>query len=267
MRLSKFIKFIKAAALVILGSLAIARVAAPVQAQQGQEDAAAFAEFKQTCSAEIATMKATLVSMGDGGSDAEIDTFLARMPAENREMAKMDETVANAAYYRALTAKLRTEAAKPDGDEGLKLLAPVMFCFYDVLIRRETGASAPAAAAAQPAEAPRADPPTRATTPAAGTSATDDSPVACVRLDDQPGAFRNDCDFDVYFTYCGVNPEEGSSVDECSKQSYGLLGIAKHGVQGGFTRAEQIFVFACRKPLIPNEVEYRAGEGLYGYCK
>jgi hypothetical protein len=103
--------------------------------------------------------------------------------------------------------------------------------------------------------------------PATSEDPSGSDPVDCVSPNDTPGSFRNRCDFDVYFTYCGVNPEEGSWVAECSKQKFGLLDIAAGGVQAAFTRAETLYVFACRSPKTPKEVEFVSGNGLRGFCR
>jgi hypothetical protein len=93
-------------------------------------------------------------------------------------------------------------------------------------------------------------------------------PVDCVRLGDREGVFKNVCDFPVYFTYCGVNPPPGSWTARCDEQSkWGLDGIAANGIQAGFTRAETIHMFACKKPKTPKDVKFIPGKGLWGTCK
>ena len=254
-------KFIKAAGLVMLGSLVVARFAGPVHAQQAQADAAASAEFMKTCSAEIGKMKATLRASGEEVSDAEIDGFLAALPAEIAKGDPFGNKRADAAFYREAAANVRAEAAKPNNpDKSVALMAPVYLCLLDVLIRLDTeGGAAPASPSGRAAavdEGGDADGPPSSS-----------NPFTCVRVE-KPGQFRNRCPFPVYFTYCGVNPEEGSSISDCTQQKMtGLLGAAAGGIQGGFTRAEEVYMFACEKPEIPTDVKYVPGKGLRGSCR
>lgn len=107
--------------------------------------------------------------------------------------------------------------------------------------------------------------------PATGDDPSASDPVDCVRLEEREegrnAAFRNTCDFDVYFTYCGINPEADSRIADCHKQQFGLIDVAARGVQGGFTRgADKLYLFECRSPKTPKEVEF-AGNGIRGFCR
>jgi hypothetical protein len=145
----------------------------------------------------------------------------------------------------------------------------------DVMIAHVSGAPRPAPSAPAASSRPPASPAaTKPAPPAAfGVSATatdlsGEGPVDCVRVEKKGGPFTNVCDFPVYFTYCGMNHDKDAWGAECDQhKTFGLDGIAAKGTTGGFTRAETIYMFACRKPKTPKEVEFIPGKGLHGYCK
>ena len=141
-------------------------------------------------------------------------------------------------------------------EAGVRDVARIRQRWAEAKPRYSLPASAPSATAAPIAKPAPEDPYASA-------------PVDCVRLNDTPGSFKNVCDFPVYFTYCGINPHPESWVARCDdpNNKMGLDGIAANGVQGGFTRAETMHWFACRKPKTPKDVKFIPGKGLYGSCK
>ena len=234
-------KFIKAAVLFVLGSLALvlAPGAAPVHAQSTQAAAAAAAEFKKSCSAEIATMKATLASKGENVNDAELDGFLEALPAQMREAATFAEMSADA-FYRESAARTRAEAAKPDNpDKSAALMAPVYLCLVDVLLRLETeGAARPAPSVpAAPETSPAVD--------------------GCITIDwgtgkrGEPGLLRNSCGYALNVGYCVSQPTAGSTSASvsCEQARYTSYEIgSKSAALLLMTDGPNVHWRACRPP-------------------
>ena len=154
---------------------------------------------------------------------------------------------------------------------GVRDVARLRAKYSSTPIAPSASRPAPPPAASKPS-APAASKPAAPPARTPASNASEDpyagAPVDCVRLGDKPGVFKNVCNFDVYFTYCGVNPGKDSWVADCSdpKQSFGLIDIGAGGVQGGFTRAEKIYTFDCKSPKTPASVKF-TGKALFGTCR
>jgi hypothetical protein len=73
----------------------------------------------------------------------------------------------------------------------------------------------------------------------------------------------------VYLSYCGMGIHKDSWTAPCDdpKNTFGLDGIAARGFSGAFTRADQVYWFACKKPKTPKGLKFIPGKGLYGTCR
>lgn len=82
------------------------------------------------------------------------------------------------------------------------------------------------------------------------------------------GAFRNSCNYSVFFTMCVESPEEGSwgSTLDCAKPLRNLDGISANDVQASHvTGGKRVHWFACRKPASPKGAKFD-GQRIVASC-
>lgn len=135
----------------IPGALAIAvctatALAAHISAQQltiTPADKAAYEQFLQRCSPQIAEMKRVLATHGESFTEQQFRDYFEPIPAQMRDMAQT-EGMTVAEVLREGMSRTRDAMNDPAStDPSDKVVGPTMICFFEMLIAGEAASPAP----------------------------------------------------------------------------------------------------------------------------